>query len=122
MRGEDGLLVRGKFTPIVSGHVPPQRQAHAFYRAMEMAPMTESAHDEGGNRRRAESRPADQAHEARTGRKVKIDEGLKKAVWFFSCCGLWDERYSNDENSDRGQRSRSPRDAPLFVGSVIPPL
>ena len=29
MRGEDGLLVRGKFSGIRSGHLPPQRQRHA---------------------------------------------------------------------------------------------
>ena len=28
MRGEDGVLVRGKFQPIRSGHLPPQRQQH----------------------------------------------------------------------------------------------
>ena len=29
MRGDDGLLVRGKFSGIRSGHLPPQRQRHA---------------------------------------------------------------------------------------------
>ena len=28
MRGEDGVLIRGKFSGIRSGHLPPQRQQH----------------------------------------------------------------------------------------------
>lgn len=35
MRGENGVLVRGKFTPIRSGHFPPQRQRHAVMRVGE---------------------------------------------------------------------------------------
>ena len=31
MRGDDGVLVRGKFVPIRSGHLPPQRLAQYRY-------------------------------------------------------------------------------------------
>jgi len=31
MRGDNGVLVRGKFVPIRSGHLPPQRQRHVVF-------------------------------------------------------------------------------------------
>ena len=41
MRGENGVMVWGKFTPIVSGHHPPQRQVHSLLRAPNQADLTE---------------------------------------------------------------------------------
>ena len=41
MRGENGVMVWGKFTPIVSGHHPPQHQVHRLFRAPNPADLTE---------------------------------------------------------------------------------
>ena len=42
MRGETGVMVSGKFTPIVSGHHPPQHQVHSLFRPPNPADLTEA--------------------------------------------------------------------------------
>ncbi|MCJ1454007.1 hypothetical protein MMC28_004357 [Mycoblastus sanguinarius] len=57
MRGDNGVLVRGKFTPVKSGHLPPQRQQHALFRTPNVAGGIQDA-GVGSTRSRAE--PADE--------------------------------------------------------------
>ena len=42
MRGENGVMISGKFTPIVSGHHPPQHQVHRLFRPPNPADLTEA--------------------------------------------------------------------------------
>ena len=61
MRGENGVMISGKFTPIVSGHHPPQHQVHSLFRPPNPADLAqaepseepEQASDAGGHTARA---------------------------------------------------------------------
>ena len=140
MRGEGGVLVRGKFTPIRSGHFPPQRQAHALFGMPGSGGMN---HAFGAT---SPPRPVvlDQRHVHFTGPRTQpvstTDEGgvsatvindnggrkrkderveklLKKAYWIMGCCGLcetWDLSYQQANRSRNGNEHRG--ETPLFVG------
>ena len=115
MRGENGVLVRGKFTPIRSGHLPPQRQTRGLYGL----PGTAS---EQGQRMMAGALTGDQParvvrfenrngvanpnlrgrgsqagegmqRKKKTEREQRTEKWLKNAYWVIFCCGLcedWD--------------------------------
>ncbi|CAD6592221.1 MAG: hypothetical protein ASARMPREDX12_005891 [Alectoria sarmentosa] len=113
MRGEDGVLVRGKFTPIRSGHLPPQRQVHGIYGMPRTASgqgqrmMTGALMDDQPARVvRFENRDRTANHSLRLRNgqiergaksKKKTEDGkrkekwLKNAYWFIFCCGLCEE-------------------------------
>lgn len=109
MRGENGVMVWGKFTPIVSGHHPPQRQVHRLFRAPNPADLTEpevpeeleQASDGRGHAARAPNggnaaipasenipqrgfhwEPFRKYHE----RKRKWAQNI---LWFLFCCGCF---------------------------------
>ena len=109
MRGENGVMVWGKFTPIVSGHHPPQRQVHSLLRAPNPADLTEpeapeeleQASDRRGHAARARNggnaaipasenipqrgfhwEPFKKYHE----RKRKWAQNI---LWFLFCCGCY---------------------------------
>ena len=109
MRGENGVMVWGKFTPIVSGHHPPQRQVHRLFRAPDPADLTEPEPPEepgqasdarehaaralnGENapiparenipQRRSHWEPFKKYHE----RKRKWAQNI---CWFLFCCGCF---------------------------------
>ena len=109
MRGENGVMVRGKFTPIVSGHHPPQHQVHRLFRAPNQADLTEAEPPEEPEQAR-DGRA--HAARARTGENTAIPaignipqrrshwEPFKKyherkrkwtqnICWFLFCCGCF---------------------------------
>lgn len=118
MRGEDGVLVRGKFTPIRSGHLPPQKQGQARgpyglpgtgseqgQRMMagaltgdEPARVVRFANQNGvganSDLRGRAGQGTTQRDKIKTQReKEKAEKWLKKASWVMFCCGLcekWD--------------------------------
>lgn len=122
MRGENGVMVSGKFTPIVSGHHPPQHQVHRLFRPPNPADLTqaeppeepEQASDAGGHaararngedaalpasgnipRRRFHWEPFKKYHE----RKGKWAQNI---CWFLFCCGCFcclDEDPRRDDHS-----------------------
>ncbi|KAK0514140.1 hypothetical protein JMJ35_003862 [Cladonia borealis] len=109
MRGENGVMVWGKFTPIVSGHHPPQRQVHRLFRAPNPADLTEpevpeeleQASDGRGHTARARNggNGAIPASENIPQRGLhwepfkKYHEKKRKWVqnifWFLFCCGCF---------------------------------
>ena len=114
MRGEDGVLVRGKFTPIRSGHLPPQRQVHELYgmpsttgAGQEQGTMTGALTDDqparvvrfenrdGTSNRNISGRDwlAEQGAEPKkkSKREERTEKWLKNASWFIFCCGLCEE-------------------------------
>lgn len=116
MRGEDGVLVRGKFTPIRSGHLPPQRRAHDLYgmpatgSGQEQRTMTGALTDDqparvarfenrpgtsnrNGSGRNGQAGQGAKRKKEKTKREERTEKLLKNAYWFFFCCGLcekWD--------------------------------
>lgn len=133
MRGENGVVVRSKFTPIRSGHLPPQRQAHGFMRVRE--PTHENAEGSGPARpvvpdlRRVHftgpqsTTGEGDVHPWRT-EVTRIDEStqgdngetvLKKFYWIIGCCGLCEELERKAKTKNRLRRLRA-QQTPLFVG------
>lgn len=132
MRGEGGILVRGKFTPIRSGHFPPQRQQHALFRVGDAGSHRRS----GAARERSSARPVvGDGHVRFAGPRVRRqgagDEGpvpvsatgggvtrsgakkrggrservLGKFYWVVGCCGLcerWEASAARGSGSQRG--------------------
>lgn len=115
MRGDDGVLVRGKFVPIRSGHLPPQRRAHGIYgmpapgSGQEQMTMTGALTDDQparvsrvGNRNEDSTRGRNGQTEQgatllekkkKTKREERMNKLLKTVSWFLFCCGLcerWD--------------------------------
>ena len=95
MRGENGVLVRGKFTPIVSGHLPPQRQVHAVFRAPNQAhsavPEPLAAARVGNslsNHVNENVAPHGNGGRQHGEPQKKKDDWKKKACVFMLCCGL----------------------------------
>ncbi|KAF6221457.1 hypothetical protein HO133_002313 [Letharia lupina] len=113
MRGEDGVLVRGKFTPIRSGHLPPQRQVHGVYgmpttgSGQGQRTMTGVLTDDQPPRvvrfedrdrtanRNIKGREGHTEHGAKPKKKTEREERAKKwlknAYWLIFCCGLCEE-------------------------------
>lgn len=115
MRGEDGVLVRGTFTPIRSGHLPPQRQVHGVYgmptagSEQRQRRMTGARTDDQParvvtleNRDRTVNRnlrgrdgQAEQGAKPKKKKKTEREERtakwLKNACWFIFCCGFGEE-------------------------------
>ena len=116
MRGEDGVLVRGKFTPIRSGHLPPQSQVHGTYRLPTTGPeqeqrtMTGALTDDQparvvrfesghiisnrnfkGRNGQAAQDPTPKKKKTKTEREERMEKWLKNACWFIFCCGLCEE-------------------------------
>ncbi len=116
MRGEDGVLVKGKFTPIRSGHLPPQRQVHSLYglpttvsgqgetmmtgalsgnqpaRAVGVANRDRTVISNPGGRDGQRGQGA-RPKKKKTERELRREKWLKDACWLiFSCglCGDWD--------------------------------
>ncbi|CAF9942487.1 hypothetical protein IMSHALPRED_003839 [Imshaugia aleurites] len=129
MRGEDGVLVRGKFTPIRSGHLPPQRQAHEIYglpttvSGQEQRTMTGALTDDQparvvrlenrhgtanrsliGRNGQAEQGPKLKKRK-KTEREERREKWLKNACWFFFCCGLCEEWDLAADNHEHGVQS-----------------
>lgn len=123
MRGEDGVLVRGKFTPIRSGHLPPQRQVHEIYgmpatgsgqgqRTMTGALMDDQPArvvrfvDRVGTVNRNLRGRDGQAQQGakpkkKTEREERTEKWLKTTYWFIFCCGLceeWDLAADGDQH------------------------
>ena len=114
MRGDDGVLVRGKFVPIRSGHLPPQRHAHGIYgmptpeSAQEQRTMAGALTDDqparvvrisdrNGGSNRGRNGQAEQGatllKKKKTKREERTEKLLKNASWFIFCCGVcekWD--------------------------------
>ena len=116
MRGEDGVFVRGKFTPIRSGHLPPQREVHALYgmpttgsRRGQLTMTGALTNDQPARvvrfedrDRNADSNPRDReghagrnagAKKQQTKNRERTEKWRKSTSWFFFCCGLcetWD--------------------------------
>ena len=122
MRGENGVLVRGKFTPIRSGHLPPQRQGHGIYEMPAISSeqgqrtMTGALTDDQPARMvrfedrdrtvnrnlRGRNRQAQQGAKPKkkAEREERRETWLKNAYWFIFCCGLCEEW---DLAADSGQ-------------------
>lgn len=113
MRGENGVLVRGKFIPIRSGHLPPQRQINALYEmpttGSGQGPRTMSGalpddrparvvrfddHD-GTFNRDLRGRVGQAERSAKPKKKMereqRMEKWLKKVCWVIFCCGLCEE-------------------------------
>lgn len=138
MRGENGVLVRGKFTPIRSGHLPPQRQQHALMRVEEAAPVVSAGN--GGTelcpRPVAAGRHVHFAGPRLEGAAVVSGNGVgtleaeqkrrdgetrekvvKRIYWFLGCCGFcvnW--RYRTQRGNGMQREADGAGDTPLFVG------
>ena len=116
MRGEDGVLVRGRFTPIRSGHLPPQRQAQGLYgtprtgseRAQRMmsGALTDDQpqptrvvrlenRDGSANRdlgsHNGQAEQGTLPKKKKTEREERMEKCLKNAYWFIFCCGICEE-------------------------------
>lgn len=109
MRGDDGVLVRGKFTPIRSGHLPPQSQVNPIYAMPTMTGSAQGQRTMSGAlgddqpirlvRFEDQDRTVDYDLRSRNGRGAKpekkkterSEKWLKYADWFIFCCGLCDE-------------------------------
>lgn len=144
MRGENGVLVRGKFTPIRSGHFPPQRQRHAVMRVGE----GERGGHGGGREREGERavvvdgpvrfsvprlRPRGNEGggvlaEAATGggtlsekkKGGRAERVLERFYWFVGCCGgceRWEASAERGSGSQRGfEGGVGVGETPFFVG------
>lgn len=139
MRGENGVLVRGKFTPIRSGHFPPQRQQNPIFR---MGNINDSARERSSPRPVVVDRNVgftgprrERSHMTRDGvlqiganlndatQREKKKEGkcpekvLKRLYYLVGCCCLC-EKWDLMEGGTGTQRGfdGSTGGAPLFVG------
>lgn len=116
MRGDDGVMVKGRFTPIRSGHLPPQRQLHGVYRT----PGQRRASSAGLAMLGAQDEPARVVQLGPRNGQAQIEEGvgneerrvrgerakkcLKCVFWVLFCCGLceeWDLAAANDHGIQR---------------------
>ncbi|KAM0806225.1 hypothetical protein BDR22DRAFT_883949 [Usnea florida] len=116
MRGEDGVFVRGKFTPIRSGHLPPHREVHRLYgmptlgsrrdQLMMTGALTtdqparvvrfedrdgnanSDPRDREGQARRSAGPKKQQTKKQQTKNREKTEKWRKNTSWFFFCCGL----------------------------------
>ena len=128
MRGEDGVLVRGKFTPIRSGHLPPQKQARGVYELPRVASeqgqrmMTGALTDDqparavtSGNRdgtanrflrgRNGQAEQGTRPRTTKTEREERMEKWLKNASWVIFCCGLcedWDLAADSQQHGTQG--------------------
>ena len=140
MRGEGGVLIRGKFTPIRSGHFPPQRQTHPLFRQPDPRDSNGSLRPTSAprpvvlNRRRVHftgprtesTNPTGEANvpavviaEGETKKKdEKSEKLLKRCYWVIGCCGLCEAWDLSSQRADGGRRGASRRgdETPLFVG------
>ncbi|KAL9101437.1 MAG: hypothetical protein Q9163_003309 [Psora crenata] len=102
MRGEGGVLVRGKFVGIRSGHLPPQRQRHEV---LGLPDSTRSERQDVGPSGRGR---ATQVEEARTlhqqlldecEREKKIKRAKRKEIWrkILLCGCPWEVDASGNE-------------------------
>ena len=121
MRGEGGVLVRGNFTPIRSGHLPPQRQVHEIYgmpitgTGQGQRTMTGALPDDqparvvrfedriGTVNRNLRGRDGQQGAKPKktTEREERTGKWLKTTCWFIFCCGLceeWDLAAEGDQH------------------------
>ena len=144
MRGEGGVLIRGKFTPIRSGHFPPQRQSHPLFRQPGPRESNDSLRAASPprpvvlDRRRGHFTRARTEPPANTtssdvnvpatvigggeneGKKKdeRSEKLLKRCYWVVGCCGLcetWDLSNQRRGGGRRGDNRRG-GDMPLFVG------
>ena len=131
MRGEDGVLVRGRFTPIRSGHLPPQKQARGAYELPRLASeqgqrmMTGALTDDQpvravtlGNRdrfvnrilggRNGQDEQGTRPRITKTEREERMEKWLKNAYWVIFCCGLcedWDLAADSQQHATQGTDS-----------------
>lgn len=128
MRGENGVLVRGKFTPIRSGHLPPQRQVHGIYGLPRTASeqgqrtMTGALTDDQPARvvrfenrddtanpnlkgRDGQAQQGAKPKRAKTDREERTERLLKNAYWFIFCCGLCEEWDLAAESQQHGAQN-----------------
>lgn len=116
MRGEDGVFVRGKFTPIRSGHLPPHREVQGLYgmpttgsrrgqlmmtgaltndqpaRVVRFEDQDRNANSNLGDREGQAGRNSGPKKQ-QTKKREKTEKWRKTTSWFFFCCGLcetWD--------------------------------
>ena len=127
MRGENGVLVRNRFVPIRSGHMPPQRRAHPIMRVREesnedrAAGLTARPVEVDEARRHSAGQRVEPASRGGSAREAlnlgaekktsKLETALKRFMWFVGCCGFC------EENGKRAGRSSGTNaaSAPLFV-------
>jgi hypothetical protein len=125
MRGEDGVLVRGKFIPIRSGHLPPlQAQRNTVFQTpgqyQEPEPVRVVSAQQG-----ADMALPDWEAGRRRWKKERRERRLKRACWFIDfvlCCGLFEagDCSAQTQNPYGGDGvAESPRERPLFVGGFI---
>ena len=124
MRGEGGVLVRGKFTPIRSGHLPPQRQVRGVYefprtgseqgqRMMRGAltgdqPARVVSHGNrdgmaNHNRDRQAERGTKQMKKRK--REERTEKWVKNASWIIFCCGLCEDWDLAADSHQRGAQN-----------------
>ena len=139
MRGENGVMVRGKFTPIVSGHLPPQSQVHRFFRAPNSADRVESEPIERPNLARNGGDPLGSArdggiplndgNEGFSRRRMAHREPFKRYVekkqkwaetmcWFLFCCGC---KCCDEENGVPSGHASAPVDRAVAQRDVLLP-
>ena len=131
MRGEDGVLVRGKFIPIRSGHLPPQRQVHGIFEmpatgsGQGQRTMTGALTDDpparvvrfeardGNTNRNFRSREGEAGQGAKpknkTEREQRRERWLKNAYWVIFCCGLCEEYDLAADNPSHGVQNMAVR-------------
>jgi len=128
MRGENGVLVRGKFTPIRSGHLPPfPAQRHTVFQTpgqyeepepARAVPVPQSQREEAQPFIRAERARLEELNRSRTKERAeKMERRLKKIERFIFCCGLCELAAQNRHGFDGV--AESPRERPLFVGGFV---
>lgn len=139
MRGEGGVLVRGKFVPIRSGHFPPQKQRHVLYRMpgensesprtagpprpinLEQrhvrftGPRTNPVSTTGNEEVSATVMGEDSGRKTKEERSEKI---LKRLYWVMGCCGLCEKWDLSAQNTDGSRDTVHNASAPLFVGGT----
>ena len=135
MRGEDGVLVRGRFTPIRSGHLPPQKQARGMYELPRAGSeqgqrmMTGALTDDQparvvtlGNRdgtvdrnlgaRNGQAEQGTRPRINKTQREERMEKWLKNAYWVIFCCGVcegWDLAAGSQQHGIQNTDSRGGR-------------
>jgi hypothetical protein len=94
MRGDNGVVVRGKFIPIVSGHFPPQRQVHAVFRAPyqvhagALEPQTPARETNTPANRVIQTSAMHIDERPQVGNAQSSKNDWKQACLFVFCCGL----------------------------------